>query len=365
MLQRTICTGEESSVSLLEVYWRALRYLAAEKQKVTLICAANIALGIVTIAEPVLFGQIIDAIAEKDDLLDSVAMWAGLGIFNIIAFVLVARGADRLAHARRVAVLCDAFERVISMPLSWHQKRGTSNALHTLLRAVETLFGLWLEFMRTHLSTAVALVLLVPTAISMDVRMSAVLGVLAVAYLVIGRLVMRKTKDGQSRVEKHYHDVFSHVTDSVSNVTVLQSYNRVTQETQALREYTGRLLAAQFPVLDWWALASALHRLASTLSMMIVILIGAWMVSKGQLRIGDIIAFTGFATLMISRLDQVSAFVNQIFEARAKLEVILRTRRCFRRNYRARGACRSQQRRWQHRFRGCQLCLPELRCGSG
>ena len=80
------------------------------------------------------------------------------------------------------------------------------------------------------------------------------------------------------------------------------------------------LLAAQYPVLDWWALASALHRLASTISMMVVLLIGALLVSRGELRIGDIVAFTGFATLLISRLDQVSAFVNQIFEARAKLE---------------------------------------------
>jgi ATP-binding cassette subfamily B protein len=38
------------------------------------------------------------------------------------------------------------------------------------------------------------------------------------------------------------------------------------------------------------------------------------------LRVGDIIAFTGFAALLISRLDQVSAFVNQIFDARVKLE---------------------------------------------
>ena len=44
------------------------------------------------------------------------------------------------------------------------------------------------------------------------------------------------------------------------------------------------------------------------------------LVTHGQLRIGDIIAFTGFATLLISRLDQMSAFANQIFEARAKLE---------------------------------------------
>ncbi len=307
-------------MTLFEVYWRALRYLAAEKQKVALICAANVALGMVTIAEPILFGQIIDAIAEKDELLDSLALWAGLGAFNIIAFVLVARGADRLAHARRATVLCESFERVISMPLSWHQKRGTSNALHTLLRGVETLFSLWLEFMRTHLSTAVALLLLIPTAFSMDVRMSLVLLGLGALYVAISRLVMRKTKTGQAQVEGHYHEVFSHVSDTVSNVTVLQSYNRVSHETEALRDYTRRLLAAQFPVLDWWALASALHRLAATVSMMVVLIIGALLVSSGKLRIGDVVAFTGFATLLIGRLDQLSAFVNQIFEGRAKLE---------------------------------------------
>jgi glucan exporter ATP-binding protein len=307
-------------VSLLEVYWRALSYLGAEKGKVLLICAANVALAIITIAEPVLFGRVVDAISDKADIVPTLALWAALGVFNIIAFVLVARGADRLAHARRGAVLCDSFERVISMPLSWHQERGTSNALHTLLRAVETLFGLWLEFMRTHLSTAVALTLLVPTAISMDWRMSLVLAGLGVAYVGIGRLVMRKTKEGQANVERNYHNVFSHVTDSVNNVSVLQSYNRVSLETAALRGHVRELLAAQNPVLDWWAIASAMHRLASTVSMMIVLLIGAYLVSIGQMRVGNIIAFTGFAALLISRLDQISAFVNQIFEARVRLE---------------------------------------------
>lgn len=221
-------------MSLLEIYWRALRYLAADKKRVLFICAANIVLAAVTIAEPIMFGRIIDAISSKHDVMSTLVLWAGLGVFNIVAFVLVARGADRLAHARRAGVLCESFERVITMPLSWHHARGTSNALHTLLRAVETLFSLWLEFMRQHLTTAVALILLVPTAISLDLRMSVVLLTLGVLYLAIGRMVMRKTKDGQAKVEKHYHDVFSHVTDSVSNVAVLQSYNRIGHETQAL-----------------------------------------------------------------------------------------------------------------------------------
>jgi ATP-binding cassette subfamily B protein len=311
-------------VSLLQIYWRALGYLASEKKRVVLICGANIALAIIAILEPIMFGRVIDAISERGSVFSTLALWAALGAFNIVAFVLVARGADRFAHKRRSEILCQSFERVITMPLAWHHQRGTSNALHTLLRAVETLFSLWLEFMRQHLSTAVALVLLVPTAISMDLRMSLVLLALGVLYVGIGRLVMKRTKEGQAAVERHYHKVFAHVTDSVSNVAVLQSYNRLGHEAETLRRYVKNLLDAQNPVLDWWALANALNRLSSTISMMIVLSIGAYLVTHGQLRIGDVIAFTGFATLLIARLDQMSAFANQISEARAKLEEFYR-----------------------------------------
>src|SRR5690606_21571009 len=159
----------------------------------------------------ILFGRIIDAISSGGNVTPVLVLWAGFGVFNTVAYVLVAREADRLAHGRRASLLTEAFGRIISMPLSWHHQRGTSNALHTLLRAAETLFGLWLEFMRTHLATAVALLLLIPTAISMDWRLSIVLAVLSVFYWIIGKIVMNRTKEGQASVESHYHNVFSHV----------------------------------------------------------------------------------------------------------------------------------------------------------
>src|SRR4051812_32403846 len=116
-----------------------------------MVVVANIVLAVITIAEPILFGRIIDAISGNGDVTPILLMWGGFGVFNTIAYVLVAREADRLAHGRRATLLTEAFGRIISMPLAWHHQRGTSNALHTLLRASETLFGLWLEFMRTHL----------------------------------------------------------------------------------------------------------------------------------------------------------------------------------------------------------------------
>ena len=307
-------------MSLFQVYARALQYLAVHKLRVSAIVVANIVLAVITIAEPILFGRIIDAITSKQTVTPMLLMWAGLGVFNTVAFVLVAREADRLAHTRRSTLITEAFGRIISMPLSWHTQRGTSNALHTLLRACETLFGLWLEFMRQHLATAVALTLLVPTAFAMDTRLSLVLVVLGVLYVVVGKFVMTRTKEGQASVEDHYHTVFSHVSDSISNVSVVHSYNRIEAETRELKNFTQKLISAQLPVLDWWALASALNRMASTISMMAILVIGTVLVQKGELGIGDVIAFIGFAGLLIGRLDQMKAFVTQIFEARAKLE---------------------------------------------
>jgi len=307
-------------VSLFKVYARALRYLAAYRFRVALVVLANIALAVITVWEPVLFGRIFDAISSKSAVASTMIVWAVFAIFNTIAFIVVSREADRLAHGRRATLLTEAFGRIISMPLSWHSQRGTSNALNTLLRACETLFGLWLEFMRNHLSTAIALIVMVPTALAMDLRLSAVLGLLGVFYWLVSRVVMSRTKDGQASVESHYHTVFSHVSDSISNVSVLHSYNRIEAETKALKSHADRLLSAQYPVLDWWALAGALNRTASTIAMVAILLIGTTLVQDGSLRLGQLITFIAFANVLISRLEQLRSFANQIFEARAKLE---------------------------------------------
>lgn len=307
-------------MTLVGIYWRALGYLATDKTRVTLITLSNVALAVVMIAEPILFGSIIESISDGSGAMTPIALWMALGVFNIVAVVAVSRSADRFAHRRRAQLLSESFGKVIGMPLAWHHARGTSNTLHTLLRAMETLFSLWLEFMRQHLSTVVALVLLVPTALTLDWRMACVLAVLGACYVAISRFVMVKTKEGQRQVEGHYHRVFSHVSDSVSNISILQSYGRIARETEALKKLTNDLLGSQFPVLNWWALATALQRLSATISMVVVLVIGALLVQRGELSVGSVVAFTGFATLLIGRLDQIMEFVNQAFEARARLE---------------------------------------------
>ncbi|MDD9329431.1 MAG: ATP-binding cassette domain-containing protein, partial [Bartonella sp.] len=51
-----------------------------------------------------------------------------------------------------------------------------------------------------------------------------------------------------------------------------------------------------------------------------VLLLGAFFVTKGQVRVGEVVAFVGFAQLMINRLDQISNFINLAISSQAKLK---------------------------------------------
>ncbi len=42
-------------MTLLQIYWRALGYLAEDRKRVALICSANVALAIIAILEPIMF----------------------------------------------------------------------------------------------------------------------------------------------------------------------------------------------------------------------------------------------------------------------------------------------------------------------
>jgi glucan exporter ATP-binding protein len=307
-------------VPLTQIYLNSLRPLGRHKIQLTMIVLANLLLAGGAVLEPILFGNIIDSMSRRGHELAPLLLWLSFAVVGTGFSVLTARWADRLAHKCRAELLAVSFENMIAMPITWHRRRGSSNVFQTLVRACEALFNMWLEFMRSHLATFVALVLLIPTALATNLVLGLILLALGLAYWWIGKMVMARTKDGQRAVERHHHNVFTHMSDTINNVTVLHAFNRVEVEANILRGYIGALLDAQFPVLDWWAIASVFNRMAATISMTAILITGVGLVRNGELSVGDIVTFIGFAAMMIARLDQVRAFAAQTFEASSKLE---------------------------------------------
>ncbi len=300
-------------MKLARIYLRALGMLASERALTITLVLAGAAIAVVQLAEPILFGRVVDALSKGDKAFPIIGVWAGLGLFNIIATSALAIMADRLAHRQRLAAMSSAFERAITLPISYHAERGSGRVVRIMLAGTDQLFALWLAFLREHLTAIVGIVLLVPVAVSMDVRLAAVLAALAALYFLANTVIIRRTHGGQESVEQYNQDVFGRVGDVIGNVTVVQSYTRFLAETSALRALMADLLRAQYPVLTWWAMLTVLTRTAATITMVAVFAIGAILAERGEVTVGQIVAFVGFSNLLISKLDMLSGFVGRIF----------------------------------------------------
>ena len=300
-------------LNLFGTYKRAFGILRKEGRLTVSLALASAAIGLVQLAEPVLFGTIVDALANQKPAMPYILAWAGLGLFGIFASVVVAVAADRMAHRRRLGVMADAFDQAITLPISYHAKTGTGATVRNILAGADALFGTWLTLLREQFTAIVTICLLAPVAFWMEWRLACMLLVLAAVYAVLNVLVIRRTSEGQAAVERHHIDVSGRVGDVVSNVVVVQSYARLSAEASELRTLMDRLLAAQYPVLTWWGLLTVLSRSAATVTMICIFALGSYLTVRGEISVGEIVSFVGFATLLIGKLDQLSGFVARLF----------------------------------------------------
>jgi ATP-binding cassette subfamily B protein len=308
-------------MNFLKLYTRVLRLLGSEARLGWILAAANVALAAAQFAEPVLFGRIIDALVRTQGtseppnfavLTPLLSAWVGFGLFTIGCSVLVALHADRLAHRRRQAVLTDYFEHILQLPLSFHGGTHSGRLMKVMLTGVDALWGLWLSFFREHFAAFVALFVLLPLSLVINWRLASLLVALCVVFSALTALVINRTEKLQSKVEGHFTTLAERASDALSNVALVQGFARVEAEVMSLRGEAGRLLAAQMPVLSWWAVIAVLTRSATTLTMLSIFLVGIYLNSQNLATIGEIVTFMNFAGLLIIRLEQVVGFSNRV-----------------------------------------------------
>ena len=301
-------------MSIWDIYKRALAMLVVERGQTALVVLSGVALAVVPIAEQVLLARVVDALSRGQGAFAIIGLWAVLGLFGIVAGVIVAVVADRLAHRRRLAALGQAFEHAIILPISYHAEKGSGAVVRTILAGTDALFWNWLSFLREQFVALIGILVLVPTAIYMNAKMALILAALAVVYVAANVFVARKTSTDQAAVERYHNNVYGRVGDVLGNVTVVQSYARFASEMQAMRTIMGELLAAQYPVLTWWGLLTVMTRMAATIAVVAIYTVGALLVERGQITVGEIVAFVGFAGLLIGKLDLLSGFAVRIFQ---------------------------------------------------
>jgi ATP-binding cassette, subfamily B, beta-glucan exporter len=317
-------------MSFLRLYTRVLQMLGKEARLGWILAVANLALAVAQFAEPVLFGRIIDALsgtpttgglaATPPTVWPLLGAWVAFGLFTIACGATVALHADRLSHRQRQVVLTGYFEHIMQLPLTFHTGIHSGRLMKVMLQGTDALWRLWLGFFREHFAAIMSLIVLLPLSLYLNWRLAILLFVLCVIFTVLTTIVVRKTYSMQSQVEQHFSDLAARASDALGNVALVQSFVRVDAEVQDLRSVAGKLLSVQLPVLSWWAIVSVMTRASTTVTILAIFVVGIVLHGQGLASIGEIVMFVSFATMLIQKLEQVVAFINNIFMEAPRLQ---------------------------------------------
>ncbi len=215
--------------------------------------------------------------------------------------------------------MANYFEHALTLPLAFHTATHSGRVLKVMLDGTSGMWGLWLSFFREHCASIVALFVLLPLTLYLNWQMGSLLVILVFLFGGLTAFILRKTETLQGNVERYHSDLAERASDALGNVAVVQSFTRVESEVRGLHDTIRSLLAAQIPVLSWWALATVATRASATLTVLSIFSLGTWLYMQGQTTVGEIVTFTSFAGMLIGRLEQVVGFINFIFMQAPKM----------------------------------------------
>jgi ATP-binding cassette, subfamily B, beta-glucan exporter len=303
------------------LYFRVLELLGREARLGWVLAVANLALASAMFVEPILFGRIVDTLASAHprgsqvawrELMLLVGAWVAFGLFIIMCSTLVALHADRLSHRQYQVVRTMFFEHVLQLPLSYHTGSHSGRLVKVMIAGTSTLWALWLAFFREHFASFISLIVLLPLTLFINWRYGLALMLLCVIFAAVIGYVISKVEKLQSTVERYYSDVAERTSDTLGNIALVQSFARIEMEVSGMKKMGEEALAAQIPVLSWWAVTTVITRASTTLTMLSILLLGVYFYLRDLTTVGEIVMFMSFATLLISRLEQSVQFANSM-----------------------------------------------------
>ncbi len=309
-------------MTFLRIYLRAIGTLRESMWLAIMLVVANLVVAALQFMDPLLFGRVVELLTRSstmsaDELWREggtlIGIWALVGLLGIAASIVSTLHAERMAHRLRLAAMNRYFGHVLHLPPEFHGDAHSGRLVKTMIGGADSMFWLWLSFFRDQLSTFVAALVLLPLTVFLNWQLALLLIALTTLFCVATVLVVVHTEEGQARAQRWQIQLAGTAQDALANVVVMQSFTRLAAEQSLFREIIQKVIAHQFPVLNWWAVVGVMTRAACTITVIAIVVLGTVLHVRGQATVGEIVSFMGLATLLINRLDSAMLFLARLF----------------------------------------------------
>ncbi|PDP87098.1 ABC transporter ATP-binding protein [Glycomyces fuscus] len=166
---------------------------------------------------------------------------------------------------------------------------------------------------------------LIVFAFSAMLWLSPVLTVVAaavvVSFVVVTARVSRRMPPATMAVQRRTAEIAQHVEETVTGVRVVKAFGQEERETRRLADLAARLFGERMRVARMQAAPSATLGVLPYLGQAAVLVVGAWLVSRGEVSLGALVAFSGY---MVTLTAPSASLSNMVMSAQLVRPAALR-----------------------------------------
>jgi ATP-binding cassette subfamily B protein len=278
---------------------------------------------------PFALRRLVDGVLPAGDLagaLTIVAVLTGAFLVVVVGQVRAAQLWARLSSSLGQQIRSDMFNRLQTLPPGWYTAhRRRSQVLSSLLADVDMVAS-GLQTVREGASQALSVIATTAVLLVLNVPLALVVllgsGLLTLVARGLDRRAARHARDMQEQMT----GLLSVAAESFAAHAVVQSFGLEADQRSRFRRALDHLAGRQYATQLSGSLPAVTFDVTATGLRLVVLAVGAWLVSAGQLTVGGLVAvviLTGRALRPVSTLTGIGRRLEPTAGAVARIDDIL------------------------------------------
>ncbi len=228
-----------------------------------------------------------------------------------------------IAERFLLALRTDFFAHLQRLSIAFFERRRLGDVLSRLTGDVAAIENFVLSGVSDALSYALEIVFFAGALFYLRWDLALVSLVVTPLFWLIARRFSRMIKLASREKRRRSGSISSVAEESLSNIALVQAYDRQGFELERLHEQGVGSYEAEMAATRIKALYSPLVDLAQLLGVLLVLGMGTWELARGALTLGGLLVFITFLTQLYGPVRSLGKLVNRIYSASAAAERII------------------------------------------
>ena len=318
--------GDSQRLSLRAIATRFWPYMRPYKRRVAAILALVVIAPLLETAMIWMYKLAVDEVIAPHDLARLIPVGAALALLTISQSAavfaddyLAAWVSERFLLGLRAAV----FSHLHRLSLSFFERRRHGDVIARLTGDVSAIETLMLSGLADGLTYALRIVLFTGALFVLSWQLALLALVVSPLFWLATRHFSREIKSASREQRRRSGMVSAVVEESLGNAAIVQACSREAGELERLLEQGEGAVAAEIDAARLRGLFSLLTDSLELVGALLVLGLGTWELSAGNISIGGLVAFLAYLSQLYIPIRRLGKLINTMHAASASAERII------------------------------------------